>query len=169
MNLQYFPDFLSKEDQELTISKTLYSKNWQFGHSSADNDSFHFWSIDLTKDPFFSNTILNKICETVGINLRLIKVYANGQTYGQSGSVHKDLHNGDCDLTFLYYPLIWKPIYAGHLILDDGQEVISVLPKENLGLMFKSDIDHVGMEPSRHYKELRISIAFKMKVEKRNV
>ena len=167
MNLQYFPDFLSKEDQEHIINKTLYSKNWKFGHGSDDN-TIRFWSIDLTKDAFFSNDVFNKICETVSINLRLIKVYANGQTYGQSGNIHKDVHDG-CDLTFLYYPLVWKPIYAGHLILDDGQEVISVLPKENLGLMFKSDIDHVGMEPSRHYKELRVSIAFKMKVEKYNV
>ena len=169
MDLQYFPNFLSKEEQERTISNTLYSKNWRFGHASADDDAFRFWSIDLTEDPFFSNTIFNKIRETVGINLRLTKVYANGQTYGQCGSVHKDVHGGNCDLTFLYYPLMWKPIYGGHIILDDGQEVINVLPKENLGLMFKSDIDHVGMEPSRHYNGLRISIAYKMKMENYNV
>ena len=164
MNLRLCPNFLEKKDWDTTISKTLKSQNWSFSGSSADKD-FDFWYMELTQDNFFSEYFLNKIENTFKKKFKLSRVYANGQTHGLSGSMHQD--NGeDVDNTFLYYVgPEWSMEWGGHTIFHDSisNETISQFPIPNLGILFDSNLQHFGMEPTRHCKKLRVSIAFKMK------
>ena len=93
------------------------------------------------------------------------RIYANGQTSGQCGTLHID----DGDSTFLYYPNPeWKTDYQGHLIFFNGDEEDSeacriVEYKPNRAIFFDGKIPHYADAPDRCYNDLRISLAYKLK------
>jgi Rps23 Pro-64 3,4-dihydroxylase Tpa1-like proline 4-hydroxylase len=57
----------------------------------------------------------------------------------------------------------WLPEYGGHLLLKE-EDVTSILPKFNRGVIFESSIYHMGLEPSKHCPDIRESIACKFEV-----
>ena len=165
MDLKVQSNFLDRLEWDYVIDKTIHSKNWAFFGTSASDDNFTFWGINLKSDSFFSDFFLKKIESVYNKKFKLSRVYANGQTYGLPGSLHTD--NGeDVDNTFLYYVgPEWNLEWGGHTVFHDIKTnmVHNQLPVPNTGILFDSDILHVGMEPTRHCKALRVSIAFKLK------
>ena len=109
--------------------------------------------------------MLNLIKEKTGCQFNLIRVYANGQTHGLSGNWHQDeevLSNKF--KTFLYYVNpTWDPVWGANTVFTDPVHgVYSQIFEPNTGLLFNSNIYHVGLEPTRHCRDLRVSIAFKL-------
>lgn len=165
---QYF-NFLSQEQHSYVIDHTLKSNRWEFsGHSRENEAGFVFWNLSLDNNKFFTKKLLKKINKKTNQNFLLERVYANGQTYGLCGLMHYDKINGNNKyFTFLYYANpIWKPNWGGQTVFFDknNNAIFSQYPAPNLGILFNSEILHAGLEPSRLCTELRVSIAFKLKL-----
>jgi SM-20-related protein len=107
-------------------------------------------------------SFLNKRIET-------LRIYANGNTCGQSGITHSDVSR---DTPGEYYSLVyymhedWKPEYGGHLIIMDmnGKILENIFPKSNSAVLFNSKMPHCPLQPTVHCHKMRISIAYKFRV-----
>jgi len=157
------------------------SPKWSYIGFSAEK-KYTFWNMDLSDETFFSEKMFSIICQLTNLNFQLLRVYANGQTYGLPGDLHYD-SNDNADYTFLFYVnKSWHASWGGQTVfcLDENKAInklksiedkghtknntiTSFFPIPNSGILFKSNIAHVGLEPTRHCKELRITVAYKLK------
>lgn len=169
MNIKSYPNFLTEEEHKYVISKTINGNTWGFdGYSTQDG--FSFWFMDLINDEFFTKRMLKKIEKATSAKYKLDRVYANGQTYGLSGSYHKDVESDDTDAykTFLYYVNpYWNYQWGGNTFFYQGEKNHNQLFIPNNGVLFDSTIYHAGLEPTRHCKELRVTVAFKLTEKKK--
>jgi SM-20-related protein len=145
------------------------AKEWYFGHGSNTGDGTQFWKMDLDGDAAFG-AIWEQArprCEALaGTPLRVIRVYANGHTYGLGGKPHLD-DNKPGTFTLLYYPNPeWKAGWDGETVFYDqaGEIALSVTPRPNRAVFFDSRIPHSGRAPGRHCTALRVTVAWKLEV-----
>lgn len=162
-------NFLSDEDL-MTAKERIESLPWRFGQASKPNTPM-FWLIDLKDEYFFTHVILKKINEKYCRNFELLRISANGQTYGLDGTFHQDDTSEDA-YTFLLYLSDITPenvdVIGGFTQFRTNEQILNVEPYINRGVLFNSKIHHRGMAPSRESYILRISIAYKL-IEKKNV
>jgi hypothetical protein len=171
LNIKSYPNFLNKEEHNYVISKTLMGDTWKFDGYSNET-GFTFWYMELINDEFFTNYMLNKIEVATNTKYKLNRMYANGQTYGISGSYHQDVESNDKESykTFLYYVNpFWDYQWGGSTIFHQAGENHNQLFIPNNGVLFDSTIYHAGLEPTRHCKELRVTVAFKLTEEKNGI
>ena len=164
--IELYQDVLSWEEH-VHVYNVLYTGDWKYGRfSKSVTDGYLFWYCDLNNNKFFTEEFASKIIEKSGKSLKLKNVYANGQTYGLPGVMHKDTDDEDC-WTFIYYANPkWEHDWGGATVwLMENECQQSAIPIPNAGVLFKSTILHCGNEPSRLCKELRISVAFNFKEE----
>ena len=168
LNIKSYPNFLNKEEHDYVISKTLKGNTWSHGAISA-NDGFCFWYMELIQDVFFTDYMFNKIKTTTKKDFEILRVYANGQTYGLSGGYHQDITapiptNESAYKTLLYYVNpIWESEWGGSTLFKQNEEVYTQPFIFNNAILFDSTIYHVGLEPTRHCKDLRVTVAFKLR------
>ncbi len=141
---------------------------WLFGNESIAGRSLPFWKMALDGDAAIESAWRHAqpICEGLAQRaLRIVRVYANGHTFGQGGQPHKDDLRDDT-YTLLYYPMPeWRREWEGETVFYDGDEIVRAwLPMPNRALFFDSRIDHAGRPPSRAFGGLRVTIAFKLEV-----
>jgi hypothetical protein len=101
-NILVCDNFLTKEELD-TANNIIANNKWIYGHISGSKDiETPVWKMDLMENTFFSLTIKNAIERCFSKKLKLLRVYANGQTFGQDGGFHKDDDNKD-RYTFCLY------------------------------------------------------------------
>ena len=163
-DIQVVNSFLSIEE----LNKVLHKSekfHWEYGHTSLGS-GIKFWKCDLSNDEFFTTHILKEIEDCFKKRFMLNTVYANGQTYGMDGSYHTDDDDDDAYTFLMYVSHITHEnvdTVNGNTLFKHGDEVISVEPIINRGVLFKSNTLHKGMGPSILANILRITIAFKLK------
>jgi hypothetical protein len=162
--LFYYDNFLHVSDFHQVQNITMNGQ-WRFGTQSVNSgDGQLFWIMDLTKNEFFSDYLFNLIKMTTRRDFKLLRVYANGQTYGQNGDFHPDDTKPN-RWTFLLYTNSLPPtdmdIWGGEtqFKLD---KMITQAPIPNLGILFRSDVVHRGLGPSRLVRDLRVTVAWKL-------
>jgi len=171
--VQVFDDLFPPELHKRILDDMMKPK-WIFYGGGGSN---RFWHMDRLQDnAFYSIELLELIEQRTGISgYSLARIYANGQTAGQSGSPHYD----DGDLTFLYFPTEEMSLVdGGHLVfldsikktnapveqVDPNAEIkMTVRYKCNRGVLFPANIGHYAEAPNRNFPGLRISIAWKLK------
>lgn len=149
---------------------------WELEGYSHTTDKL-FWKKDLWESKWgkcepIENTFRQKIQSILNIKVETLRMYLNGQAHGQCGSIHSDLL-GDEDLNHQYITAVyyankeWKPEYGGFtVIIDKNEQMHAVYPKPNSIVIFDSSLAHVGLEPTMHCKDQRVSLAHKMKILK---
>ncbi len=157
-----FPSFTSP-DEWTTIQKNMPNAPWILkGNSLGPDDNEKFWYTDLSKNDFFTKTLFERIPHGPWI---LERVYANGQSYGQNGKFHQDSTNPKC-WTFILYTNEIDTVninsWGGQTEFQTKIGTLSQVPEPNLGILFKSDIFHRGLGPSKKVDGLRITIAWKL-------
>ena len=90
-----------------------------------------------------------------------------GQTHGLPGDLHQDAIGEEPGryFTLLYYSHgRWEPQWGGHTMFSDPatEQVLSVYPTPNTAVFFDSTILHAGLDPTRHCRNLRVTVAFKL-------
>lgn len=141
----------------------LQNANYKFQGISNHDDQLKFWFHDLSDNEFYTVEFFNIIKNLIKIDVELLRVYANGQTYGQPGYMHIDSQDAN-DMTLIYYANhTWKPEWGGHTVIQAEDSIASVLPKGNSAIVFPSNIPHVASEPTRHCPCLRTTVAYKLK------
>ena len=170
LNTEYFIEFNNFLPKQIFIEsyeKLLKSSNWQFsGCSDVENkEAYVFWYHELINDDFYSKFFLKRVEQFCSQKFKVNRIYANGQTFGLSGLLHTD-DDRENTYTFLYYlNPHWDISWGGSTVFQkNSEEFISYIPKPNTGILFKSNMLHVGMEPSRACKNLRITIALKLEI-----
>ena len=71
-------------------------------------------------------------------------------------------------ITLVYYANdSWSPEYGGStMIIDNENNIHSCYPEPNSAVVFNSRFPHVGLEPTIHYKNMRVTLAHKFKMLK---
>lgn len=157
-----FIDVLTPDEWKMCVDK-VDAGGWRFNGTSYGHEQLTFFNMNLDNEVFFTRHFFgNVICRLLGTGYRLDTVYANGQVHGLCGSLHCDDY-ADNAYTFLFYMnRKWEPHWGGGTVfsVDDRQETANFIP--NTGLLFKGNLPHVGLEPTRYCKDLRVTIAFKL-------
>ena len=169
-DLAIIENFLvEKERQELAIF--LAEIRWVLEMKSykvVEGTDKIFWG-SFINSPQCIDFFYKKIESFLKQKVEILAIKANGQSHGQCGAWHPDIdevkEGEDINQYFslVYFPYDWLPEYGGHLIID-VDKTTSILPEFNKAVIFKSNIFHVGLEPTVHCKTLRVSIACTFKV-----
>ncbi len=149
--------------------------NWHFNASSKKTNpiSTTFWYSNLEDDKFFTETLKQKIEKITNKKFKIDRVYANGQTFGQDGTYHKDNDSNSPHIyTFCLYtnPLVTEETaehMGGDIVFKLTEEnnmdnIISIESHYNRAVFFPSNYLHKGMAYNRYCKSLRVSIAWKL-------
>lgn len=155
-------------DDFKTILKKVSGPVWEFGHTSyAPGDPRFrlctpFWKIDFIDDEFFTVHLLNKIQEKTNKSFSLTHVYANGHTYGIDGTFHQDGYTDD-DMTFILYAMSkWDKEWGGYTSYRLNDNIYSVYPEPNKGILHYGKVYHTSGPISRQYPGLRVTVAWKL-------
>lgn len=181
--IKIFDMFLTPEELEL-CDAAVRRPAWSFGQiSQASPIATPFWMMMLTDDPFFNTHLKSKIEAAANCKFTVQRIYANGQTFGQDGTYHQDdLSDSDTSYTFCIYvnkqirsetadniggEFIFKVpnIDSTHKEISDPFSRIAVAPLYNRGILFPANYFHKGLAFNRYCRDLRISIAWKLKVK----
>jgi hypothetical protein len=169
---QYYDILDTREFHEQADS--LLNSEWKLlNKPDKDPNSPVFWIRYLNDDKFYTGHLFNIIKETVakdGFDIELIRVYANGQRFGQPGKLHQD-YSTDEQWTFLiYFNHTWDIHWGGHTVIKDinDDKFYSFYPVPNSALFFRGDLWHVGLEPTSVCPLMRTSVAYKFKMKEKS-
>jgi Rps23 Pro-64 3,4-dihydroxylase Tpa1-like proline 4-hydroxylase len=149
---------------------------WEFNGYSHTTDKI-FWKKDLWQSKWgqctqIEETFRTKIELLLGVKIKTERLYLNGQAHGQCGSIHSDLlEDSDPEsnyMTAVYYVNeTWSPELGGFTVIEDNLHDIHIIyPTPNSIVIFNSAFAHVGLEPTIHCKDQRVTLAHKFKVLK---
>ena len=156
--IDVYDDFFTEGIREEVWNLMLRPK-WT---PDGGNPNNWFWHMnELEEESYFNDYLYNIICDKLEKKYKVKRIYANGQSAGQSGNPHMD----DGDFTFLYYPNPeWKVEWGGHLVFLNKEETETnkiVSYKPNRAVIFPSEIPHAVDGISRFYPLVRMSLAYK--------
>jgi Rps23 Pro-64 3,4-dihydroxylase Tpa1-like proline 4-hydroxylase len=157
-----YRNFLTVTDFK-KLQQFIDETSWTYKGISVDN-GIRFWFMDLIHNPFFTDYLVSKICKISNLKLKLNRVYANGQTFGQNGSFHQDDERDNAVTAILYINEIDEAVlddWGGETQFKFNGELMACQPVTNSLVMFKSNIFHRGMAPSRFSPDMRVTIAWK--------
>jgi hypothetical protein len=159
-----FDNFLHVADFA-EVTRKVDCGSWKYSNTSNFNSAKKFFMMELDEDKFFSEYIKGAIEARSGKKFKLLRVYANGQVYGQDGDFHQD-DPGPNTWTFLIYmnivPANELENWGGEtqFKMNDGLKI--QLPLPNTGVLFRSNIFHRGMAPTSPSSGLRVTVAWKL-------
>lgn len=167
-NILVYENFCN--ELELTkINNIIKTKSWEWGHTSDGRviDTSLFWTMELSDESYFTEHLKNAIEKHFSKKFKLLRVYANGQTFGQDGCFHKDSEYPNHYTVCLYLTHIDKNLVdaAGGYItfkLPDKNYNVSYEPLFNRLIMFPSNYYHKGNAFSRFFTDIRICVAWKL-------
>ena len=153
-NLKYTDNYLDPN-----ILKKMHSKLMDFEcpwhrQVSENENSIHFWACYISNLEIFNEEV--KYLEDK-VDKKVLRIYANGQTYTQHGEFHKD----DGDETILIGMNENFSVLNGGAteFLCERDTSISIYPIFNRAIFFNSQIEHRAL-PCLD-KTFRITLAIK--------
>lgn len=174
-HIQAYDSVLTQEEFE-ECEKMLLRPMWQRTNSNiALGGECLLWRMDLTKDKFFSKHLFNKIQKLLGRKFEIFDLYANGSTTSMGSFPHIDAREHGVHIFLLYVNREWQIEWAGQTVflnkyfdVDEETEIgsnatISFLPKPNSALFFPGNIVHLSEAPSREFRGLRQTIAYRLR------
>ena len=158
-----FNNFVTDEDL-LEFEEIMNKTHWRYTGASNFNLDTTFWKLDVNDEKFIKN-VMDKLESRVKKKFEVLRVYANGQTYGQDGDYHTD-SDDEGTYTLLIYISEITPMNVEYIggytqFLLDGM-VNGIEPYIKRAVFFDSRIEHRGMAPLTK-NILRVSLAFKLK------
>lgn len=144
---------------------------WYLTNFSYIGDSLAWGKNSYPRDrgwdlPLFDAAYIIKlrIMRILRENLRLTRIYVNGQTSDQPAKFHidYDAYRGEAYTVVLFTTPTWNIQWGGEFVLydqDTGKyELVPYIP--NTAVMINSSHEHFGNSPNSYAEELRTSIAF---------
>jgi len=174
-HIQTFDNFLT-EEEFAECENHLLRPMWERTNSNAAMGvECLFWRMDLKKDKFFSKHLFTKIQKTLKRKFEIFDLYANGSSTSMASFPHIDAREHGVHVFLLYVNRDWQIEWGGHTTflnkyfdIDEDTEVgtnetISILPRPNSALLFPGNIVHLSEAPSREFRGLRQTIAFRLR------
>jgi len=153
------------ENELKYILHHVHILKWKYGQRSNPN-TIPFWDSYFENEKTIIEICLPKIEKMMNGKFEIERLYANGQTYGQDGTFHTDHESNDRYTFILYMSSIFPSnvdIIGGFTQFKINNQIVNVQPYQNRICVFKSNIVHCGLAPSRESDMLRVSIVFKLK------
>jgi hypothetical protein len=151
------------------IQKIISSRNWEWGHTSVSNaiGASIFWCMHLSDEEYFNDYLKQIFEKHFAKKFKLLRVYANGQTFGQDGTFHTDSNESNHYTVCLYLTKIEKELVdsAGGYItfkVADEKYNLSYEPLYNRIIMFPSNYWHKASSFSRFFTDIRICVSWKL-------
>lgn len=157
-----YPNFLTVQEFK-KVQDIINETPWVYKGMSVDNGT-KFSFMNLIGNSYFYEHLGLKIAKTISMNLKLNRVYANGQVFGQNGSFHQDDENENALTAVLYMNEIQDSAideWGGETQFKFQDNIVACQPVTNTLVVFKSNIFHRGMAPSRFVSDMRVTIAWK--------
>ena len=177
--IDVYDNFFNESDRNKIIEE-LSKPKWNFSGGTPTNRLWHMDNLEV--DNYFSDYLKDIITSKLDLgDVECLRIYANGQTAGQSGYPQTD----DGHFTYLYFPNDWQIDWEGHLYfinrsgpeyeptkewlnwnIDPSNlktdEIVKVITyKPNRSVLFSANILHYAGAPHRLYNGLRTSLAYK--------
>lgn len=174
--IEEYDDVFSKEELNL-ITQTSFSSRWEITNSNPQQGERTFWRMNLMKDKFFTKVLSKKVSETIKRKFIIEDVYLNGTTTSMASAAHIDAREDNVYVFLVYLNEEWFIQWGGQTIFVnkyfdvDKQEMIgdnksiNFFPKFNSGLFFPGNIVHLSEAPTREYYGLRLTLAYRVKVQ----
>lgn len=167
-NCNIFENFLNEKEIDF-LNETCKNFFWEYGAQSNNKANEAQFLIKRLINSPLTEFFNKKLFLLFKKNIKILRLYANGQSFGQCGFWHNDLQEDDFPVenkfTLVFYYQKWLPEYGGHLILNIDNKITSILPEYNKAVIFNSCISHMAFSPSRYCMSQRESIACKFFVE----
>lgn len=155
-----------------TLDQIVRMPIWKHSIKSSNNDPFMFWyagfannEAELQARSAELHALWRYIRPHVTSEQEIQCAYANGQTYGQPGSIHMD-HKESGHRTVVYYcNSVWRTDWHGETMFytpDHSDVIRAVLPKPGRVVIFDANIPHASRDPSRLCSVMRVTITFKL-------
>ncbi|MBA1193328.1 2OG-Fe(II) oxygenase [Pseudomonas entomophila] len=150
------------------VSSTPFARPcWHFFIAGSKRESLACCEEELEANERwrFLLGIWRRLCAVHMNNVRLIGVYANGQSFGQDSPIHRDnLPSEPGQTAVLFCNGYWATTWGGELVFcNDAKTDVSaaVLPKPGRIAIFNGEMPHRAKSPTIECDRLRITIAFK--------
>ena len=167
--IHIYDNFLSTPDMIECLNIVKESK-WKYGQLS-DNTIIGtpFWYMELIHNNFLKDIIKAKLEHITNKRFTVVRLYANGQTYGQDGDFHQDDTSLDTYTFCLYCTEFYRDITdqvggdIEFILPDKTSHSINIKTILNRGIFFPSHYFHRGPAFNRYVPDLRICIAWKLR------
>lgn len=162
-------NFLNEADITY-IHEAIQTNRWSIFHRSNidDKESPFFGSLHLNPDTdgYFYTTLLNKIQQTIPDEIVQVKrIYFNGQYGGDSGQLHRDSFDEKQRTFLIYCNEYWQPDWGGGTIIEKENDWETVYPEPKSAIYFEGVKQHCALPISRHFKGVRITLAYKLRIK----
>ena len=144
-------------------------KNWPLDFSERPN--FQFTHLFVADNNVYSNfynlifPILQKIEETTNKSIKhIVRIKANLLTQtnlnqNNKFEIHSDAEKGEDCYSFLYY--VNNSDGDTVFYSDNENEIQRITPKENSGILFKSELLHMGESPKINRRRIVVNVVIK--------
>ena len=161
-DITIFENFINDEELEEVIDAINHS-SWKY-MSHSTKGKILFWNAEMIQEATIGKQILNKLEKMFSKKFKINRMYANGQTFNQDGEFHQDSFEENAYTLLIYVSPITEEnvdIIGGFTQIKRGTNIINIHPYQKRALLFKSNLIHRGMAPSRHSDMLRVTLAIK--------
>ena len=157
MTHKIIDEFLSLDDYNIIMEK-IPDLSWIRQKSYPNDMTSDFLMSDVTDQDFFNKHLYEKVASTLDKDVKLQRVYFNGQYWCRDGNIHRD----GCDITGLIYITPYAPGLGGFTEMWDGDNHHIIPPYQGRLLLFPGHWEHKGYPYSKQDTPMRISLAYKM-------
>ena len=154
--IKIIDNFLSVDDLNI-IMKNISGSSWTM-QSSNVGDSSSFLMYNVSNKEFFNNYLYKKVASTLKKDVKLERVYFNGQYWCRDGNIHTD----GCDITALIYITPYSPGLGGFTEILKGNDHHIIAPYQRRLVLFPGKWKHKGYAYSQQNVGMRISLAYKL-------
>jgi SM-20-related protein len=155
-----------------TLDQIVRMPIWKHSIKSGAKDPFMFWytgfannEAELQMRSAELYALWRYIKPHVASDQEIQCAYANGQTYGQPGSIHTDNKDPGHRTVVYYCNSYWQTDWHGETMFythDHSDVIRAVLPKPGRVVIFDADIPHAARDPSRLCSVMRVTVTFKL-------
>ena len=187
MQIEILDNFYPKE----LINNLDKARQYEFKFFRTDGDFQPYWSLNLYGEEYSEKKLINSSFKkdevkllwdyfssrfNVDINY-LETCYINGLSYGVESHPHIDFPNKNSTTVIIYLCEAWNCYWSGETVFFknewvnnpadqsfyDNEIIKSVLPRKNRIVLFDGNIVHSVRPLSKTYKDLRLTLMFKLK------
>jgi Rps23 Pro-64 3,4-dihydroxylase Tpa1-like proline 4-hydroxylase len=136
--------------------------HWKLINKSTPDVNYMSWVRILENESEYADMIKHMVEIETNLKLKTVRLKINGQTHGQCGVMHTDIHetNTKENLTLiLFINDFWNPIWGGHLLVVEDNKTHSYIPEVCKAVILDSSLPHVGLEPTKWCESMRMTWA----------
>jgi hypothetical protein len=141
--------------------------SWVPGHTSTGPLGLvsWFWYMDVKSEELFTKKALEFIDTYTGKKHTIERVYFNGMCHGQESQFHFDDIEDNAYTLLAYVLPTYNFLWGGQIVfIDKDEKDLSICPKPNRIIYFPSKIMHRAQSFTDNTAPMRVSLAFKLKV-----